>query len=98
MSQVQTPVKTASQDVLQYDTPVVVRKEYLSIKDINTIMGWPKSRGQDLMRKFFEQHKAIKDGRSFRLHISYFNEWRDQRDGSLSRFSQPLQVIKGGQS
>jgi len=87
-----------SQAQPQYDAPVVVRKEYLSIKDINTIMGWPKNRGQDLMRKFYEQHKAIKEGRGFRLHVAYFNEWRDLQDGSILRFSQPFRVIEGGQT
>jgi hypothetical protein len=86
-----------SQPQMLYDAPVTVQKEYLSIKEINTIMGWPKSRGQELMRKFYEQHMAIKEGRSFRLHISYFNEWRDNQDGTLSRFAKPLQVINGGQ-
>lgn len=81
-----------------YNAPVTIRQEYLSIKDINTIMGWPKSRGQDLMRQFFEKGMAIKEGRGFRLHIAYFNEWRDQRDGSLTRFAQPLRALQGGQS
>lgn len=81
----------------QYNTPATVQKEYLSIKEICIIMGWPKSRGQDFMRRFYEQGKALKDGRSFRLHVSYFNEWRDQ-DGSLSRFNQPLRAIKGGKA
>jgi hypothetical protein len=98
MSQAQTPAKTSLLENPLYNAPVEVRQSYLSIKDINTIMGWPKSRGQDLMRQFYEQRKAIKEGRGFRLHVAYFNEWRDQRDGSLTRFSQPLQVLKGGQT
>ncbi len=98
VNEMQTSVKSPpSQADPLYDAPVVIRQEYLSIKDINTIMGWPKSRGQDLMRQFYEQKKAIKEGRGFRLHISYFNEWRDQRDGSLTRFAQPLRVLEGGQ-
>ena len=98
MSQAQTQAKsTEPQANPIYDRPVVIRKEYLSVKDICTIMSWPKSHGYDLMREFYEKRKAIKDGRSFRVHASYFNEWRDQRDGSLTRFAQPLKVIKGGQ-
>lgn len=81
-----------------YCQPTPVQKEYLSIKQICIIMDWPKSRGQDLMRQFYEKGKAIKEGRSFRLHISYFNEWRDQHDNSISRFCQPLRALNGGKT
>lgn len=73
--------------------PSCVAQEYISI-----IMHWPMSRAKALMHEFHNKGMAIKYGRSFSLSLDYFNAWRDQHDGSISRFNRPLHSIKGGRS
>lgn len=81
-----------------HNQPTPIQKEYLSIKEIQIIMGWPKSRARDLMQEFYRKGLALKFGRSYSLNVAYFHAWRDQQDQSISSFKKPLKALKGGKS
>lgn len=59
--------------------------EYYSSKDIQEILGVGKRKANEILHMFEQRGQLFRDGKTLRVRISYFEEWRDRIDGDTKR-------------
>lgn len=59
--------------------------EYYSSKDIQEILGIGKRKANEILHMFEQRGQLFRDGKTLRVRISYFEEWRDRIDGDTKR-------------
>lgn len=59
--------------------------EYYSSKDIQEILGVGKRKANEILHMFEQRGQLFRDGKTLRVRISYFEEWRDRIDGEAKR-------------
>lgn len=59
--------------------------EYYSSKDIQEILGIGKRKANEILHMFEQRGQLFRDGKTLRVRISYFEEWRDRIDGDAKR-------------
>lgn len=59
--------------------------EYYSSKDIQEILGIGKRKANEILHMFEQRGQLFRDGKTLRVRITYFEEWRDRIDGDAKR-------------